>query len=221
MGGDKDDGELSDIAPELAAVLDRRAARTSTFLAAALFCDGSSSPARILNISSIGALVESGLVPNVGALVQLVRGPLIAHALVVWSGEGQCGLKFSGCVDVQQWCAGPTNAQQQKVDQVVRLVKAGAMPSSDALDQSVGSDEAGDLPGDLKRISCLLESLGNLLASDPDVVLRHGPALQNLDIAMQLIAALNGQGTKLPGLRASADEALQRADSVARGIARS
>jgi hypothetical protein len=194
------------------------------YLTAALYCDGSPSPAPIRNISPTGALVEAAAVPSEGALVQLVRADLIVHALVAWSAETRCGLKFSGRIDVDRWCAAPANSEQRRVDEVVRLVKAGAVPLPVArLGHSVDRNEVPDSPGavsrDLKRVSDLLDSLGDALASDSDLVSRHGSALQNLDIATQVIVALDAtitgegdpSGTKLVALRTIADQALQRA----------
>lgn len=71
---------------------------------------------------------------------------------------------------------------------------------------------------DLERVSELLEQLAGVLADDAEIVKRHGQILQNLDIAMQFIAAveaMNGQNshataTDLAALRRSADQALQR-----------
>jgi hypothetical protein len=201
----------------------RGAARASIYLAATLYCDGSSSPVKIRNMSSTGALLEGAIVVGVGALVQLVRGQLIVHGLIAWTEDGRCGLKFSGCVDVHQWRAVRTNSEQDRVDEVVRLVKAGAVPlpvpplSQRPLQES--HDPGIELSLDLRRASDLLDDLGEVLASDLDIVTRHGAALQNLDIAMQVIAAVGAiiaghsdfetDRTKLPGLRRSADEALQ------------
>lgn len=199
----------------------RGACRASLYLAAALYCDGASSPIKIRNISSTGALVE-GDTPAVGTLVQLVRGGLIVHALVAWSDGGRCGLKFSGRIDVQQWRSAPGHLEQQRVDEVVRLIKAGAVPlpipplsySSDSEVRGL----SGGLAQDLGRVSDLLEALGSVLASDPDVVTKHGTALQNLDIAMQVISAVEeiilphgdpeSETAKLSALRRSADQAL-------------
>lgn len=202
----------------------RGSTRASLYLAAALYCDGSSSPVKIRNISSTGALVEGAVIPSIGTLVQLVRGGLIVHGLVAWSVDGRCGLKFSGCVDVQQWRAAPNNSEQQRVDEVVRLVRAGAVPLAVPQPSQLRPHESCEpgetLSGDLRRASELLDNLGGALASDVDIVTRHGPALQNLDIAMQVIAAVEAviagrsdleiDSTKLPGLRRSADQALQR-----------
>lgn len=204
----------------------RTAHRASIYLAAALYCDGSSSPVKIRNISETGAMIEGAPFPSLGSLVQLVRGGLIVHALVAWATEDRCGLKFSGCVDVQQWRAGPTNGEQQRVDDIVRLVKAGAVPlpvpylAQPAEPSCSEVDEAAVICGDLKRAAALLASLGEALAGDPEIVGRHGSRLQNLDIAMQVIAGVeatlaghNDSGNdavKLAGLRRSADQALKQ-----------
>ncbi len=172
-----------------------------------------------------GALVESGVMPEVGALVQLVRGSLIVHGLVVWAVDGRCGLKFSGSVDVQQWRAAPANSEQQRVDDVVSLVKAGAVPLPVAPlgepDRRDDAPERGEeIADDLRRVSELLDDLGGALAGDADVVTRHGTALQNLDIAMQMIAAVQSMFVgrndwesdcvRAAGLRRTADQALRR-----------
>jgi hypothetical protein len=190
-----------------------------------LYSDGCSTPVKIRNIASTGALVEGGAVPGAGSLVQLVRGGLIVHCLVAWSADGRCGLKFSGRIDVQRWCAFPANLEQQRVDEVVGLVKAGAVPLPVAAlacpDDCNDPSDTSYLSRDLRRVSGLLDSLGDVLTSDPDLVSRYGAELQNLDIAVQVIAALeaaltgdvevhNG-GSKLAGLRRSAYQALQRA----------
>jgi hypothetical protein len=200
----------------------RCASRSSIYLAATLYCDGASTPVKIRNMSATGALVEGLVVPGVGALVQLVRGGLIVHALVAWSAEDRCGLKFSGSVDVRQWRAAPTNGEQARVDEVVRLVKAGAVPLPVPCfaETYETADPGAQLSGDLRRVCGLLDKLSEVLASDPQVVTRHGPALQNLDIAIQVIAAVGAlladhkgcdtDGTKLAALRRSADQALLR-----------
>ena len=106
----------------------RSTTRASLYLAATLYCDDHSFPVKIRNISPTGALLESRTVVTAGVLVQLVRGSLIVHGLVAWAEDGRYGLNFSGSVDVQQWRATPMNAEQQRIDEVVRLVKAGAVP---------------------------------------------------------------------------------------------
>ena len=199
----------------------RTVCRPDLHLAAALYCDGVSSAVRIRNISSAGALLHGLLVPDAGSLVQLVRGGLIVHGLVAWAEQGRCGIKFSGTVDVEQWRAVPGNSEQERVDEVVRLVKAGAVPLPvPPLDLAEkDGDPAAELSGDLGRALALLDCLGEALAADRDIVTGHATALQNLDIAMQVIAAVQAivtgesdpqiDATKLSGLRRSADQALR------------
>lgn len=214
------------VVPTLAPVVStdaRRAARTSIYLTASLFNEECVSSVKVRNISANGALVEAAVVPRPGTLVQLVRGNLIVHGLVAWSVEGRCGLKFSGTVDVQQWRASPTNSEQQRVDEVVRLVKAGAVPIP-LRERAQSADEercasGGEPAGDLKLAVQLLEKMGEALADDPAVIVRFGQDLQRLDIAIQVIAAVQEiisgvseigvDETKLAGLRRSAEQALR------------
>jgi hypothetical protein len=196
----------------------RSDARSSLYLSAALYCDGRSTPARVRNMSASGALVEAAVLPDVGTLVQLVRGKLIVHGPVVWAQAGRCGIEFAGSVEVDQWRAAPGNSEQQRVDEVVTLVKAGTVP----LDRSRGAAslqsavESAAIPlEDLARVSALLDALGTVLARDAIIVANYGPALQNIDISVQLIAALSSAvshpseiRTDLISLRRSADQAL-------------
>lgn len=195
----------------------RGEARSSLYLAAALYCDGSASPVKIRNLSPAGALLEGASLPGNGSLVQLVRGALIVHGLVAWCSAGRCGLKFSGIVDVQCWRANPAHSEQQRVDEVVRLLKAGAVPLPvpplAPPDETAGVAEGAD---DLRRARQLLDQLGEALGVDSDVVRRHGLVLQNLDLAMQMIDAVaaglaSETGEFVPtGSRKSADQALKR-----------
>ena len=199
----------------------RTAARTSIYLAATLYCDGWSSPVKIRNISKSGALLEGAIVGNTGELVQLVRGELIADGLVAWSGEGRCGIKFCGIVDVTRWRTSPSNAEQQRVDEVVRLVKAGAvpLPVSPLADVSGTVDDRCRITADIRRAADLLLNLSEELASDFEVVSRHGRSLQGFDIALQLLEAVEetlgrrefeGDVARSGSLRRSADQAIHR-----------
>jgi hypothetical protein len=195
----------------------RSALRESLYMAASLYHDGQPYPVKIRNISATGGLVESHVAFEPGALVQLVRGSLIVHALVIRAQNGRCGLKFSGSIDVKRWRMAPVNTEQQRIDDVVRLVKRGAVP----LPVNHPDDRPGDiedLSADLKRALDLLAKLEDRLAKDGIVVAQYSNELQNLDIAMQVIAAvgtiLNGEsdlvtaGSKFVNLRRSADQAL-------------
>lgn len=202
----------------------RRAERTSLYLAAALSFDGSSTPVMIRNISAAGALIEGATLPKAGAVLHLVRGALAVRGIAMWATGGRCGVSFSDNIDVQQWRAARKNTEQQRVDEVVRLVKAGAVPlpvrsfghSSKGGENAPGSAE---LSRDLRLVSDLVGRLGEELARDSELVKRHGAALQLVDIAMQIIGAVEttlagredagNSAAKLEGLRRSADEALR------------
>lgn len=170
-----------------------------------------------------GALLDGAVIPETGSLVQLIRGQLIVHGLVAWSGEGRFGLKFSGRIDVQQWRAATSNIEQERVDKVVRLVKAGVVPLPVQSLSKSGREMAASRPElarDLRRVAGLLDELGEELAGDADTLARHGLALQSIDISVQLLAAIEaliGQdqepgdvALKLEALRRSADQALRR-----------
>lgn len=202
----------------------REAPRTSIYLAAVLHCEGFSSPVKIRNISENGALLEGAALPGAGARVQLARGALVANGLVAWSNGSRCGLRLSGRLDVQQWRAGPANAEQQRVDEVVRMVKAGPVPMSaarfrgTALGQGV-HHPARPLVEEVRRVRELLESIGGALASDSEVVARHIRALQDLDLADQVLQAVEAAivqadpdpGPTSPGdPRSDVDEPLRR-----------
>lgn len=201
----------------------RAAPRTSLYLAASLYTDGSSLPVRIRNISETGALLDGAVIPDSGAIVQLIRGELIVDGLVAWAREGRFGLRFSGRIDVQQWRATVSNSEQQRVDEIVRLVKAGAVP----LPVPALAESRCDLPNsrtglvrDLRRVAGLLGELGEELAGDPETLMRHGLALQSIDISVQLLGAVEAliveglepgdAAAKREALRRSADQALRR-----------
>jgi len=193
------------------------------YVAAVLCARGTSSPVRIRNMSPSGALIEGALEVAEGELVHLVRGGLTAEAWVVWSTAGRCGLKFSAPVEVKRWLSPPTNAEQQRVDALVRLVQAGAvpLPVPDLDPPAVTElDHTRRFADDLRRVEALLGTLSDRLAEHPRIVEEHGEALQSLDIAMQTLAAIaaelagradgDSDGAKLGSLRRSAIKALNR-----------
>jgi hypothetical protein len=192
--------------------------RASLYLAASLYSDGQSVPVKIRNLSTMGALIELSTPIAGTGVVQLVRGPLIVFAVIIWAEGNQCGLKFSGAIDVQHWRSAPANGEQQRVDDIVRLVKSGAILPAASPAQIPETKEDRPLSADLKLAAELLFKLGERLAGDEAVIASHGAELQNLDIALQMIGAveamLSGQSdlvsdtSKIVGLRRSADQAL-------------
>lgn len=177
------------------------------FIAAALCWDKHRNPAKVRNMSPTGALVESPVIPPPGTQVRLIRGSFSADGQVMWAANNRCGLHLSGRVEVRDWLAPPANAEQQRVDQIVALVKAGAVPlragafsSRESVPEQLSSEQVTQ---DLGLVSRLMDDLGEDLASDPATLMRHATKLQNLDIAMQILSALSTELLAKDGLGAS------------------
>ncbi|QIK79335.1 PilZ domain-containing protein [Sphingomonas piscis] len=203
----------------------RAAPRTNMFIAATLYWDRHRHPVKVRNMSLTGALIETPVVPPTGTGIHLIRGSYSAEGRVVWADCKRCGVHLSAPVNVREWLAPPANAEQQRVDDIVALVKAGAVPlpggafgSRPGLPSDLGKDQ---LAADLGRVSQLMEDLGDDLAGEPETLMRHATKLQNLDIAMQMLAAIcselsardNGDASRMArieDLRTSCDQALKR-----------
>lgn len=171
----------------------RRSQRTNMYLAATILAPGFCAPVKIRNMSAQGALVEGPAVPEVTTAIRLVRGQLNVPAIVAWTAPGRAGLRFSSVVSISDWLAPPGHSEQQRVDEVVRLVKAGAVPmplaASACLQHSSRQSLAGQVGDELHGACRLLEALGDSLSADGELLARHGEELQKLDIAIQTIAA--------------------------------
>ena len=200
----------------------RGASRSNMFIAAVLVAPDGAVPVKVRNMSATGALVEAATVPLPETEVRLVRGTLEIGGAVAWSAEGRCGLHFSSLACVRDWLAPAANRDQQRVDEMVSLLKLGAVPlpkrskpetdcPADAMPAILGAD--------LHRLSRLVERLGNELAGDTLVLESHAQALQSVDIVVQTLAVIgnalagscDGQATaaRLENLRASCTQALK------------
>lgn len=168
--------------------------RSSMFLAAVLRAGAEQAAVKVRNMSPKGAMVESPLRPPPGTEVHLIRGVLLAKATIIWSSNNRCGLRFSSEVSVKEWLAAPTKAEQQRVDEIVALVKAGAIHPAvaDSCDIGASTESRSEeqLVGDLGIVISLIQDLEEDLSSSTETLARHGLKLQNLDIAMQMIQAI-------------------------------
>lgn len=145
-------------------------------------------------MSANGAMVDTPLAPTRGTSVDLMRGPLIARGTVIWSSGNRVGLRFPSEVSVKEWLAPPTSVHQQRVDEIVALVKAGGLPQADRASAGhAASREARtheQLVDDLAATMRLLSNLEDDLASCDETLARHEMKIQNLDIAMQMLRAV-------------------------------
>jgi hypothetical protein len=189
------------------------------FLAAVLRLADSSLPVKIRNMSSTGALVEGPTIPELDSAVHLIRGSLAVAAQVAWSEQGRCGLRFSSLVSIREWLAPPSNREQLRVDDAVRLVKAGAIPLHVGA-QAHDSAWLTELGLDLRAVRRLLEGHCDDMMTSPEAMMRFGERLQNLDIVLQTIAAVadmlvgdadeRSTVSRLQNLRVSTRQALER-----------
>lgn len=168
----------------------RATARKNLFVAGMLHNAGEAYPVMIRDLSASGAQIEGSLSLEVGAQARLYRGRLSVQGHVTWIKDRRCGLRFASPISVKDWMAIPVNRQQQRIDRVVAVVKSGALPPELPVGGLVTSP--AEAAQDLKRVSRLLETLSDALASDPAIVVKHGIALQNLDIALQTLTAMAG-----------------------------
>lgn len=196
----------------------RDQARSSMFIAAVLRSGSEQVPVKVRNMSLNGALIETPLAPPTGTEVQLIRGALVASGTVMWSYDNRCGLRFTSNISIKQWLEAPSKAEQQRVDEIVSLVKAGAIPGALNGRHKPGSKKAyeSQLVDSLSEVVKLLRHLEGDLCSSPETLERHGPSLQNLDIAMQVVNAVlselsgdQGPGANLDDLRLVCAQALR------------
>jgi len=147
-------------------------------------------------MSPHGAMIECApaAAPAAGTQVELIRGRLRAEGTIAWSSSKRCGVRFASELSVKAWLAAPTRAEQQRVDDVVSMVKAGTVPDgrSAAAESTASAPPASaqQLVDDLEVVCRLLGELEEDLASSEETLARHGPNLQNLDLAMQMLRRL-------------------------------
>ena len=167
--------------------------RSSMFLAAVLRAGTEQAPVRVRNMSRTGAMIETPITLALGAKVDLMRGALVARGVIVWSSSNRCGVRFSSEVSVKDWLAAPSKVQQQRVDDMVALVKAGGSDPRSEEAEFLGPRSQEQLVDDLGAVVRLLQSLEDDLAGSNETLARHAVKLQNLDIAMQMLRAVAGE----------------------------
>lgn len=168
----------------------RSGPRTNMFIAAAMILDGGSSPVKVRNMSEHGALIETSVAPSAGENVLLSRGSLVVSGTVVWSTGSRCGLRFASGIAVRDWMAAPTNPGQATVDAMIAQVRLSIHHAAQLTSREAEAAPKRDAAEGLSQAASLLEQLANALSDDAEVVARHGDKLQNLDLALQLIAAV-------------------------------
>ena len=168
----------------------RAHSRSSMFVAAVLRAGAQQAPVKVRNMSLNGAMLDSPLELAPGTKVELIRGSLIAKGNVIWCSENRCGLRFGSKVTIKDWLTAPTKVEQERVNAIVSLVKAGgiqsALPNLEQAGTLLPRNTDAELVEGLSDIIKLMQALEDDLASSEQTLARHGPKLQNLDIAIQM-----------------------------------
>jgi hypothetical protein len=183
---------------EASAAADNRrvAPRTFLMLAATVRCAAGFLPARIRNVSETGALIEGENLPVAGEAVSLSRGETEIDGVVAWAAGIRRGVHFCQPVAVEVWRAGKPVAppSQGRVDLIQASVRAGRSPPPGpppgAEERWVGQLDAR-MGEELAFVQRLIEALGDELVADPAILHRHSQALQNIDLASQIIGHLS------------------------------
>ena len=168
----------------------RKQARTHLFVAATLCSDLASAPARIRNMSSCGALIESAAIPESGTAVMLKRGSLQIEGRVVWKADRKAGIAFLGDVHVAEWMSRKVEPHQERVDEIVWDFKSDRRLRSCA--NEVAATGSSSAKRELLELRTELIQLGNSLIGDVVLIATH-PEIQMLDIAVQRVDRLLGQ----------------------------
>lgn len=163
------------------------------FLAAVLRAGTQQTPAKVRNMSPNGAMVEVAIVPTSGSQVELIRGALIAQGTVMWTSAGCCGVRFSSEVSIKEWLAPANKVHQQRVDEMVALVKSGGALLRGDTERSKGLRTPEQLVDDLQAVVMLIQDLENNLVASDETLQRHAMKIQNLDIAMQMLRAVSAE----------------------------
>lgn len=177
-----------------------RLPRKTVMLAATVVVGTMSIPVRIRNLTQAGAMIEGEWCPRVGTSLTLRRLDKSVSAKVIWNHGGQCGLSLDHSVLVDEWIAGAGStdrgpgAGQTRVDLVQAAIRGGAIFTAEAL--TPASEPAAAPPIDeavaaeLARVKRMLDAVSEELTDDIEVLMRHERAMQNFDIAAQIIAEL-------------------------------
>lgn len=180
----------------------RDSARRNMYLAAILRRGTEQAPVRIRNMSALGALVDSPIVPEPNSRIELIRGSFIAEGRVVWSEPKRCGIRFTSQLSVNDWLA-PVEAQpalraasdwqfpppltQQDFRDLPAVHEAMPATTQEPVLQATIPVE------DLLEAARLVERVARALARDAHFLRDHMTEGRNLICAMQMLSRMTGQ----------------------------
>lgn len=168
----------------------RRHVRTQTSVPVVLHLGAENAPAIIANLSPAGAMVKSSLQPSTGDEVLLVRGGLCSQGTAIWCLDDEiCGIEFAAQIDLNEWLAPIANAGQARVDEIVALLKAGALGHENTeSDAPATTGQSWGLKDDLALIRALLKNLRDDLSGSSETLDRHSSKIAHLDQATEILS---------------------------------
>lgn len=177
-----------------------RPARKNVMLAASISAGGDSVPVRIRNLSRAGVMIDGPTLPDVGSALRLSRLELSVAATAIWNREGRCGLSLESPIAVDDWIAGVSTTGgtvslgQSRVDQLQAAIRSGAALPAETRASAPKPADVGlieqNIASELARVKRTLDEVGEELADDIDVLMRHERAMQRFDIAAAIVDEL-------------------------------
>lgn len=184
----------------VATAMVERQPRKNLFLSATAEAGSVTAPVRIRNLSERGAMIDGPALPDVGSTFVLRRLEIAIGAQVVWNMNGRCGLRLDGTVSIDDWVAGVKQPErfgslgQTRVDAIQAALRQGEeLPADDCLlvsDDSTAEQIDSRIAAELALVRSMLNAVADELTEDMDVLMRHEQALQNFDVATQIIEHL-------------------------------
>jgi hypothetical protein len=177
-----------------------RPPRKNLLLAASIEAGTLCAPVRIRNLSETGALIDGVALPEIGMNLILRRLEVEIGATVVWRMGGRCGIRFAGNVSVDDWAIGKRRPahfhehSQAGVDARQAAVRSGIF--------SLTADDSADtvplradmletrIAEELVDVRRALDAVGDTLSDDASILQQHGGALQQIDVACQILGEL-------------------------------
>ena len=163
----------------------RRQPRTNLFVAATLSWSSSSSPVRVRNLSSSGALLETSELPRIGERVKLRRGMVAATGVVVHRNGTKIGVHFERPIKIDDWLPASSFVERRASAnlQSLKPQPSGYIASAEQMQLSAGSSRYEELHG----IADMLNALADAMSEDREIVGRYLDKLQVLDLASQAL----------------------------------
>ena len=175
----------------------RQAPRRNLFLAAMIESDSVSGPVRIRNLSGFGAMLEGAALPACGEQVVLRRPDLQIRGSVIWSDGSRCGVRFEGNITVSEWVHGngsgnASGAGPAGAGAIQAALRTGTLPprgeAACSFDPaSVPEDLDHRLADEIAFVQRLVDSIAGDLSDECLLAQRRARALQNSDLAGQIL----------------------------------